>query len=182
MYIVHIVVEGNTDKVLLERLLANLQHVDIRFHIAGNKRAAHSLARTLQVQFREPVALIIDADTHDLDTINEEQSMYEAYLGLTSYGIPFIVILMVPSIKAILFQQPRILETLLGKALEPDDQIRSKYVPKTVLENYLRDARMKFSDLVFRMDEEQIQTLRNISSIAKLEEFVQRVVERRVVV
>ncbi len=182
MSIVHIVVEGDTDKILLERLLASLQHVDIHFHVAGNKRAAHSLARTLQVQFKEPVALVIDTDTHNLDTINEEQSMYEAYLGLTSYGIPFIVILMVPSIEAILFQQAQILETLLGKALEPDDQIRSKYVPKTVLENYLRDTRIEFSDLVFRMDKEQIQALRNISPIAELEEFVQRVVERRVAV
>jgi hypothetical protein len=172
MNTVHIVVEGNTDKILLERLLADLQHIDIRFHVAGGKKAAHSLARTLQVQFKEPVALVIDADTYDLEAVNEDQSMYEAYLELTSYGIPFIVILMVPSIEAILFERPKVLETWLGRDLKPEDLVRGEYVPKVVLESYLEGTSLEFSDLVFRIGEEQLQMLRSTQPIAKLGKFV----------
>ena len=57
MKTVHVVVEGQADQILLEKLLHDLEDsVHLQFHIAEGKHSAHPLARTLQVRRGEPVA------------------------------------------------------------------------------------------------------------------------------
>lgn len=108
MNTVHVIVEGQADQALLEKLLHDLEElVQIQFHVAGGKQSAHPLARTLQVRLGEPVALVLDADTNDHRMAEEEQSMYESYLNFTSKGIPFIVILVRPSLEEIFLSLQR---------------------------------------------------------------------------
>ncbi len=169
MNTVHVIVEGQTDQILLEKLLTDLEKsLHIRFHIAGEKNSAHPLARTLQVRLGEPVALVLDADTNDSRVAEEEQSMYESYLSFTSKGVPFIVILIKPAIEEILFESPDVLRYIAGKTLEAKDVIIGKLAP----ELYLTELGINWTNALPKLNNEQLFALRDVEPVAKLREFL----------
>ncbi len=174
MKTVHIVVEGQADQVLLGKLLDDLeQSVHIQFHVAEGRQSAHPLARTLQVRRGEPVALVLDADTNDTRMAEEEQSMYESYLNFTSKGVPFIVILMRPSIEEIFFEVPEILSNLTGKSLESKDILVGKAAPRM----YLAELGVDWLRLVPSLNEQQLGVLRAVQPVAALRHFVHDITE-----
>ncbi|MCE7982844.1 MAG: hypothetical protein DYG89_16805 [Caldilinea sp. CFX5] len=179
MNTIQIVVEGNRDALILSTLLADCKNVNLRFRIAEGKNAAHSLARTLQVQFHEPVALILDADTNDAAAVEEQQVAYTAYLRFTSQGVPFTVFLMVPTIEIIFFNAPEILEKLLGKKLTERDLAVSEYAPRLILDNYLQASGINMENFIARLQEQHLQILRNVEPILALRRFLQSVALRK---
>ncbi|MCI5160229.1 MAG: hypothetical protein D3906_17770, partial [Candidatus Electrothrix sp. AUS1_2] len=122
MKTVHVVVDGQPSRLLFEKLLEDLnESIHILIHAVEGKLSAHSLARTLQVRQGEPVALVLDANTTDKATAEQERAMYESYLNFTSKGVPFIVLLIQPSIEKIFFEFPELLEDMTGTALQARD-------------------------------------------------------------
>ena len=169
MNTVHVIVEGTSDQVLLKKLVNDLETtVQIRFHVAGGKPSAHTLARTLQVRLEEPVALVLDADTNDNRMAEEEQSMYESYLNFSSKGVPFTVILVRPCIEAIFFETPEIFSDITGK------QIESKYilVGKAAPKQCLRELEIDWLRLLPTLNEQRLQVLRAFEPIARLRQFL----------
>lgn len=169
MNTVHVIVEGQADQVLLEKLLHDLEEsVQIQFHVAGGKQSAHPLARTLQVRLGEPVALVLDADTNDHRMAEEEQSMYESYLNFTSKGVPFIVILVRPSLEEIFFESPEILSDITGKQLESKDILAGKAAPGL----YLTELGIDWLRVLPTLNEQHLQALRAVEPVAKLRHFL----------
>ena len=174
MNIVHVIVEGQADQVLLEKLLRDFKEsVQIQFHIAEGKQSAHPLARTLQVRRGEPVALVLDADTNDSRMAEEEQSMYESYLNFTSKGVPFIVVLIRPSIEEIFFESPNILSDITGKPLESKDILAGKAAPRL----YLTELGVDWPRILSTLNEQQLQSLRTVEPVATLRHFVHDITE-----
>lgn len=171
MTTVHIVVEGQTDQRLLAQLLRDLE-ARIQFHVAGGKHAAHSLARTLQIKYGEPVALVLDADTTDDRMALEEQTTYESYLSFTAKGVPFIVILFRPDLEEIFFESPQVLAELSGKTLKENDIFLGKAAPKP----YLKVLGIEWAQLLETLKEQHVQALRKVGVIAKLRDFVHGVI------
>ena len=160
---------------LLRKILADLVDLNLRFHVADGKNAAHSLTRTLQVQFHEPVALILDADTYDSAAVEEAKATYEAYLRLTSQGLPFSVVLMVPSIEIIFFKAPEVIESTINKHLTERDLAASAYAPRLVLESCLKDNNININHFIANLNEQQLYLLRTVAPIAELRNFLQNV-------
>ncbi len=174
MNTVHIIVEGRTDQILLEKLLADLEKsLHIRFHIAGQRNSAHPLARILQVRLGEPVALVLDADTNDNRMAEDQQSMYESYLSFTSKGVPFTVILIKPAIEEILFESPEVLSDITGKTLEAKDVIIGKLAP----EQYLAELGINWTNALPKLNNEQLFALRSVEPVAKLREFLYDIID-----
>ncbi len=179
MNTIQIVVEGNRDAVILSTLLADCKNINLKFRVAEGKNATHSLARTLQVQFHDPVVLIVDADTNDPATIDEQQAAYMAYLRFTSYGVPFGVFIMVPTIEIVFFKAPEILEKLLGQKLTERDLAVSEYAPRLILDNYLQSSGISLENFIARLQEPQLHLLRNVEPILGVRRFLQSVALRK---
>ncbi len=173
---VHVVVEGQTDQVLLEKLLHDLgKNVQIQFHVADGKLSAHPLARTLQVKRGEPVALVLDADTNDPRMAEDEQSMYESYLNFTSKGVPFIVILIKPSVEEIFFESPDILSDIIGKPLDSKDIMAGKASPRM----YLTELGVDLLRLLPTLNERHLRMLRAVEPVATLRHFLHGLTESK---
>ncbi len=171
---VHVVVDGQTDQVLLEKLLHDLEEsIQIQFHVVERKLSAHTLARTLQVKRGEPVALVLDADTNNTRMAEEEQSMYESYLNFTSKGVPFIVVLIRPSIEEIFFESPDILSDITGKPLDSKDIMAGKAAPRL----YLTELGVDLLRLLPTLNERQLRALRTVEPVATLRRFLHDLTE-----
>ncbi len=172
MKTIHVVVEGRADQLLFEKLLEDLnESARIQVHVAEGKLSAHPLARTLQVRQGEPVALVLDADTTDRATAEQEQAMYESYLNFTSKGVPFIVILIKPSVEEIFFEFPEFLSDITGKTFQARDMLAGRAAPKM----YLSELGVNWMKSVPTFTERHLETLRNAEPIAAFRRFVHEV-------
>ncbi len=174
MKTLHVVVGGRAAQALLEKLTNDLEEsVRIQFHIAEEKQSAHTLARTVQVRRGEPVALVLDADTNDSGMAEQEQSIYESYLNFTSKGVPFIVILIKPSIEEIFFESPDILSAITGKPLESKDILAGKAAPRL----YLTELGVDWPRIPAKLNTRQLQVLRTVEPVATLRHFARDIVK-----
>lgn len=97
----YLVVEGRTDAEILRRFLPRSLQQHYKLVIGDGKSSAISDARTLLTLSREPVALVVDADTTDPDQVREEESTTRQLLQSASAGINCEVFLAVPNLEGI---------------------------------------------------------------------------------
>jgi len=100
--LVYIVVEGSDDASILRRILPTAVKAKCGFVVAKGRSAAISDARTLLVLSKEPVALVVDADTTDNFEVEKQEATLRELLYSASAGIKCDVFLAVPSLTAIL--------------------------------------------------------------------------------
>jgi hypothetical protein len=74
----HVVVEGPTDAELFNRLLADLPLAERpRIVVAGGKMRCISVARSILALKREPVVVVVDADSTEPDALDEQRGYLE---------------------------------------------------------------------------------------------------------
>jgi len=168
---VTVFVEGPVEESLLTQLLADLPAAGrVRIVAAGGRDDARPRARKELLVQQRPVILVIDADSIDRDIIGEQQRDLEDYFAWGAGGVPYRVLQFVPTVEAIFFDRPEVLEHLLGR--KPDDIMLAagEIAPKAVLQ------RMGITDLrdrVRALSDADLQMLRTHPSIAAIREFVE---------
>ena len=70
---VYVLVEGPSDAAFLRRILPREVLTDAELVPAGGRSAIASLARSLVVRRRTPIAVVIDSDSLKPDVIEERQ-------------------------------------------------------------------------------------------------------------
>jgi hypothetical protein len=169
-----IVTESPRHERLLKLLLSDLMHDHpVEVIDDGDRDSARPLARQVSLLSRRPVALVIDADTVDASRVAQQQSELEWYFSLTFNGLPLQVVQFVPTIEAIFFERPRILERLLGRKLEPAVRVAGEIAPRAVLDRMLPE--LGGENLMRRIDEltaDDLRELRSHPTVAAIREFV----------
>src|SRR5215472_10643824 len=98
---VWIVVEGEADLAVVKALLPNEIRTVSELIPVGGRSNISSVARTLLVKHKEPVAIVRDSDSLDPSIIWEKYSTTEQLMRAVSGGTPFKVILCIPNLEAI---------------------------------------------------------------------------------
>jgi hypothetical protein len=112
--IAYIVCEGDLDAQLLQRLLPEGLMQEIEVVSAGGVSAVKSLSRSLIVRRQVPVAIVVDADSVDPKVVQERRENLVEIVESVSVNTPVKVILAIPAMETIFFQDSDLLARLLG--------------------------------------------------------------------
>ncbi len=135
----YLVTESNDAMFLLKQLLpTDLLH-RIKFVPRTDYDWAQSTAITLVTSKLEPVVLVLDADSIDPDTIGERLVVNESHLRYSAIA-RFKVLLAVPEIEILLFQDRAILEEVLDCEISAVDWARAEFIPRSILQKLLTNG------------------------------------------
>lgn len=136
----HVVVEGKFDAGLLGRILEANHLTDVAVSAAGDRSSTLSFAQSLLATRRQPVALLLDANTLDEPVVEEQEQIYYDLLRSASRSTPFRIFSAVPSLDVIFFSDLELLSELLGHSISPEQVREARFRPRAVLEDLLRNV------------------------------------------
>jgi hypothetical protein len=137
--------------------------------------SASSTSSTLLAVKRIPLALVVDAHTDDDTAIYERQDTLQYLLRQTAVRVPFKVLLAIPSIEAIVFQDRPLLEQLIHRQLTDTEWELAKYHPKKSLTYFLGENPLP--GLLKQLTEPAIAILQQHPLIIELMEFLSSVIK-----
>jgi hypothetical protein len=173
----YIVCEGEYDAHLLRCLLPEELISDVEVVAAGGLSAVKSLARSLIVRRQSPVAIVADADAVLPEHVEQRLQDIEEVVGNIAANTPVKVILAVPEIEAIFFQDISLLSRLLGYSPSQDTISLAIYQPKQALNQLISQSESLQSQaqLVDKLTEKDIRELRKSKVIQEVIKFLETV-------
>jgi len=168
----YVVMEGLTNV----QLITNLVPQDIRPQITvvpvGERANLSSVARTLLVIRRKPVAALVNANTVDEKSVLEKRQETEGLLRAMSGGVPFKVFMMVPEIETLLFNAPEAIERITGQQLSADNLALSRHNPRQVILQLGQNKSDIIEQIVSGLTTEDLSLIRESSPMRELIEFL----------
>lgn len=150
------VVEGVFDQLVLVHALRAANRTPGRIVVAGGHHRLAPLAISMLARWPEPLILLADADTTDVDTIEAHQHELEAELSWVSGAPDFRVVLAAPEIEAVFFEDGADdqcwIERFLPTPLTTQDRIEARFTPKRVLSKLAQQSGLSIAELVSRFD------------------------------
>ncbi|MBY0232583.1 MAG: DUF4276 family protein [Gemmataceae bacterium] len=172
----YVFVEGASDAAILKRVLPHglLEGVEV---VAATAGGLLSLARTVLVRRRKPVAVLMDADTTDPDLIRERRAETEGLVRMVAGSTPFKLVTVVPEIEAWFFAAPESVERVLGQPVPPEFVLLGKRDPKGVLQVLAGKAGVPWdaAKAVDLLDERDLERLRALPEVVELVRFLESV-------
>ena len=129
---VYVLVEGASDAAFLRRILPQEVLSDAELVTAGGSSGIPSLARSVLVRRKRPVAVVMDSDSLDPDVIEERQQSTEDLIRAADASIPVKVISAVPEIEAWLFAAPEMITRMVGQEVSAEWLSQGKRDPHGV--------------------------------------------------
>lgn len=172
----YIVTEGASDAVLLRSLLEAELPDSVGIVAAGGRSSVVSFAKSILVSRREPVALVMDADTIDPAAVRgQEREVYDL-LRAASYRTPFRLFLAVPELEALLFADVEALSRLVGVEVTWQEAREAEVRPGKVLDEILgRSPEVRTREaLLARMGTGAAGAIRGHPLLRDLSEFVRQ--------
>lgn len=168
----YVVVEGHTDIKLITGLLPEEIQQHTAVVVAGKRSSLVSVARTLLVTRRKPLAIFADADTVDESSVLSLRRQREELLQAVSGGVPFKVLLVVPEVEALLFAVPEAIERIAGQQLSADNLALAKYNPCQVLVQLGKNKQVFIEQFADTLTDEELNRIRETSPLKELIEFL----------
>jgi hypothetical protein len=171
----YIVCEGERDMQLLKRVLPEELVNTVVVVAAGGLSEVKSLARSLIVRRQSPVAIVVDADAMTPEHIEGRRKETEEIIGSVAANTPFKVILAVPTLDTIFFQDIPLLSRLLGYAPSQDLLGLAVYQPWQALKQLISQSKRYQSQtqLVEQLTNEDLEILRKAPVIQEVIQFLQ---------
>lgn len=169
-----VLVEGNFDRMFLAKLIAEEQaHYDVEIRVVGGISAFFSYARTLLAVSRIPVAVLMDADSSEPDAIEQRRSEAEEVIGDAANGVPFRVLVAVPTLEALFFSRPELLRRVFGEAVTDHLLELGQLSPKRTLARLGSKSFIAIgTDLLRQLSADDILALRQTDLIQDLLQFI----------
>ncbi len=164
----YVVTQYPSDAEMLRRSLPPELLGTIVFVPAGNLSDVKSLACSLIVARRIPVAVVLDAHTTDPELLCERQQGLDEVIGFVTSSVPFRVILVIPTIEEALY--PRLSDRLKASvasngsgSAEPISLGNADQAPPT-----------PFLELLDTLTPDEIESARNTPAVKELVEFLRQ--------
>jgi predicted ATP-dependent endonuclease of OLD family len=173
---VYLFVEGPTDAEFLRRILPPEVLKDAEIVIGGGSSGIPSLARSVLVRRRKPVAVLMDADSTDPETISERREDMAELIRAAAGSIPVKVIAAVPGIEAWLFAAPEAIERALGAPVPQDLVPLGKRDPRGVLQQLAEKNHRTwdFRQAMSLLDAQDIDKIRALPEVIELSTFLEK--------
>ncbi|WNZ45258.1 hypothetical protein Q2T42_26065 [Leptolyngbya boryana CZ1] len=167
----YIVVEGPTDAAILRKILPSESLQQVKFIDGEGKYGAVSMARKLLMTEHIPTALVIDAGTDHASMVHEQQDL-DYLLRLAADGTPFQILMAVPAIEVLFFQDRGFLEQLLGRTFTDLEWQLASQQPRQLL-NTVQGGYQRFVETaIAHLNGEAIAMLRQHPLIQDLIKFL----------
>jgi hypothetical protein len=141
----------------------------------GSRYSAPSLARTILVTERKPVALLMNAHTTDETSVQERLGTLRYLLKQAAADIPFEVFLAVPELEAIVFQQKELLERITNTTLSEREWKLAKLSPRAFLTDVLPRQTASLAQLVETLEPADIAVLQQHPLLQAINAFLSSV-------
>ena len=109
----YFVVEGISDKIILEKMLPSEFVLKTKFIVSKGYNTAISKARSILVTSELPVYILVDSDTIDPHTVDEKKEYITQMLGQVSVFDRFKVLMSIPETEILLFYDKSIFESFI---------------------------------------------------------------------
>jgi hypothetical protein len=171
---VYIFVEGPTDADFLRRILEPEELKDAEIVPSGGSSGIPSLARSVLVRRKKPIAVVMDADSNDPEVIKERQEDTEELIRAADASIPVKVVTAVPEIEAWLFAAPEAIARAVGGSVPSEFLYLGKRDPKGFLQQAAEKNQRKwdFKQAIGLLDEEDIKRIRALPEVRELSTFL----------
>jgi hypothetical protein len=175
---VWIVLEGEDQLAILRALLPDEIQAASEFIAIGKRSNISSIARTVLVKHKEPVALVVNMNSLDAATIREKYLTTEQLLRAVSGGTPFKVIPCYPVLEAIFFSDAKVLERIFPQWRTLFNPMYFSKTPKDALDDLLANGGgpTTLSNFLDALTEADVKRLRATGPIRELISFVSEAV------
>lgn len=175
--IAYIVCEGPFDAELLKTVLPEKLLNDVPVVSAGGISAVKSLARSLVVRRQVPVIVVVDADSVVPELVQERLKDIEEIVESVAINTPIKVVLAVPEMETIFFQDAIFLSRLLGYSPPQNLLDLAVFKPKEALGQLLSESEpnnhISPLEIIARLSNEDIDILRKTPFIQEIINFLE---------
>jgi hypothetical protein len=177
--ITYIVCEGLADAQLLNFVLPKKLQNDVEVVAAGGLSAVKSLARSLVVRRQVPVAIVVDADSVVPEAVEDRRKNIEEIVKSVAGNTPVKVIVAVPEMEVIFFQDTSFLSRLLGYSPPQDVLDLAVFQPRKALEQLLSQSEKihNRSQIINQLANEDTEIFRKTPFIQEIIHFLESVRE-----
>ncbi|HUY87954.1 MAG TPA: hypothetical protein VMV10_04385 [Pirellulales bacterium] len=177
----YLLVEGASDAAFLRRILPEEALRDVELVNAGGSSEIPSLARSLLVRRRRPVAVVMDSDSVDPDLIEERRQSTEDVIRLADASVPVKVISAVPQIEAWLLAAPDKIERIVGEKISEEWLALGKANPRRALASLAEKNQRRWdtNQAINALDDEDIKRIRSIPEVEELSAFLEEMHDAR---
>src|SRR5271157_5877903 len=156
--------------IIILRALSNAELV-----IAGGSSGIPSLARSVLVRRKCPVAVVMDSDSVDPDVIEERQQSTEDLIRAADASIPVKVIAAIPEIEAWFLASPETIERMVGQKVSEEWLYFGRRDPRGALTRLAKENKKSWdiNQAISALDDQDIQRIRAIPEVAELSAFLQ---------
>jgi hypothetical protein len=175
----YLFVAEDSDACILKHLIPATLAPEVQIVSAKGMGSLASVARTALATRRKPAAVIVDAYSVKPEVISDRRQNLEDLIWLVAGRVPVKVVMAVPELRRIFFDDPRLLPKLLGRELPAEALIRARYEPGAVLKELLaQDSRIQsIEQLVAALSPEDFETLKSAPPIPELNQFLNDVLK-----
>lgn len=169
----YIVTESNDAALLLKQLIPERVSSTIKFIPRTDYNWAQSTASTIVTTKQSPLVVVLDAHSVDPEMINDRRVSNEELLRFSAIA-PFKVILAVPEIEILLFQDREVVEELFDQEISEVDWARAEFIPRTILQKLLtaNSHPATLEGLLDRLTPPMMAKLRNHPLLQEVTEFL----------
>ena len=173
---VYVLVEGPSDAAFLRRILSEQVLRNAELVIAGGISGIPSLARSLLVRRKCPVAVLMDSDSVDPDVIEERQQSTEDLIRTADASIPVKVIAAIPEIEAWFLATPKSIERMIKHKVTEDWLISGRTDPKGALTRLAQQNNRRWDndEAIMALNTQDIQRIRAIPEVKELSNFLEQ--------
>jgi len=175
----YIVCEDDLDSQLLQRLLPEELLNTVGIVAAGSLSSVKSMARSLVVRRRVPVAIVVDAETVNSDQVEERRREIKEIVEGVAANMPVGVILAVPAIESLFFQNISLISRLFGCVPAQERLGMAVYEPGKALQQLIAESKQyqNQSNLIEQLTPEDLEILRKTPVVQEIFQFLQSVRE-----
>lgn len=175
----YLVCEGEREARLLTHILPKELLETVEIIPAGGLSAVKSLARSLLVRRHAPVAVVIDSDSLEPAQVEARSKDVRDIIGGVSANTPFGVILAVPTLWTVFFDDIFLLSQMLGYMPSHELLMLATYQPRQALVQLVLQSE-KYQDedqLIERMTDQEAKIFCQTPVIKDIIQFFQSVRE-----
>jgi hypothetical protein len=177
MITLSIVVEGQSDEVVLRRLSEQLSNCELRFYVSGGRVALATIGRNLLVHQGGSLLIVMDSDTLNPSKAEEERGMARFLLQRFSEPDNCDAFAFVPEMEVLFFEAPAVLIGRLGAKVVTEAVIeRGHYLPKDTLGKVLSPSGLGKEEFFKSLTSAEMEALRQGPQARKLIATMERLV------
>ncbi|MDB9492378.1 hypothetical protein PN478_17880 [Dolichospermum circinale CS-534/05] len=172
MTLSYIVLEGNKNQEILEKLLPKNLIQDVKIVVGDSQYEVRTLASSLIATRHIPVILILDANTDNESQIFEKRDLVNYLLRRAAAKTPFQVSLSIPEIEIIFLQNKPLIEKIAQRQFNDLEWKLAQSKPKEFLETVLGKEQSINEKIFSNINDEEIKILQEHPLIQEIMIFL----------